>query len=322
MNSIKCLLIACLVSMATACSDSNNPEPPSTPAEPLLDRYLLSSDDSVPEGVAFDPRRREFYATSLQGGSIVRIDARGRESVFRPADHRAQLVGAKIDSLARRLWVCAQNVDGIDNRVWVFGLDDGELRMEFLLGALAVNGSCNDLVLDSAGVAYVTDPASPYLYRLDPVTGTGAVLATDPLFDDVSSAGLGLNGIALTPDESALLVGKFIPASLFRVDLPGGETIEQIPLTGHELPAPDGLAVLDGDLYTVAGDSISRVRLTADYRSGEVVTVAQISGLSTATVAESGLFAIKSDVFNFVLGRPLDTPFEIFRVDLDAFDRE
>jgi sugar lactone lactonase YvrE len=312
-------LIFSIVATTTACSDSNDSQSAPTP---LPDQYDLSSDDSVPEGVTFDPQTRQFYATSLQGGSIVRLDTEGRESIFRAADNRAELVGAKIDAERRRLWVCAQEVDGGDNRVWVFNLDTTALELEFLLGALTTGGSCNDLALDRAGVAYVTDPANPYLYRLDPGTGTGTILATDPLFNDGTGAGLGLNGIALTADESALIVGKFLPASLFRVSLPNADSIESITLSGDALPPPDGIVFLNGDLFAVSGDSVNRVRLNADFSAGDVVTVAQRSGLSTATVAESRLYVIKSDVFHFFLNQTLDTPFEIFRVDLNAFDQE
>jgi len=313
-------LIICIVvitvAITTACSNSSDSNVTLTP---LSDRYELSSPDSVPEGVAFDPQERAFYTTSLQGGGIVRIDAAGQESLFREADNRARLGGAKVDSLKRRLWVCATQVDGADSRVWVFDLVTAQLDMEFLLGALTTNGSCNDLVLDSTGVAYVTDPANPYLYRLDPATGTGSILATDPLFNDITGVGLGLNGIALSPDESALIVGKFVPASLLRVSLPAADHIAVIPLTGATLPSPDGLVVLHGDLYAVSSDSVSRVRPNADFSAGDVVTVTQKSGLSTATVAESELYVIKSEVLNFVIKQPLETPFEIFRVDTDAF---
>ena len=307
------------LTIVTACSDSSDSQPAATP---LPDLYTLSSNNSVPEGVTFDPQTRQFYATSLQGGSIVRLDADGRESIFRAADNRAELVGAKIDADRRRLWVCAQAVDGGDNRVWVFNLDTTALELEFLLGALTTDGSCNDLALDRTGVAYVTDPANPYLYRLDPGTGTGTILATDPLFNDGTGAGLGLNGIALTADESALIVGKFFPASLFRVSLPDAGSIERVILSGDTLPPPDGIVFLNGDLFAVSGDSVNRVRLNADFNAGNVVTVAQRSGLSTATVAESRLYVIKSDVFHFFLNQTLDTPFEIFRVDLNAFDQE
>lgn len=312
-------IVVITVAISTACNGSNDSGV--TLAPPLPERYELNSDDSVPEGVAFDAQERVFYATSLQGGSIVRIDAAGEESIFRTADNRARLLGTKVDARQRRLWVCAQQVDGTDNRVWVFDLSTTQLAMEFLLSALTTDGSCNDLVLDSAGVAYVTDPANPYLYRLDPATGTGSILASDPLFADITGLGLGLNGIALTTDESALIVAKFAPPSLLRVSLPDADSIEPVLLTGDPLPSPDGLAVLDGDLYAVSGASVSRVRPNANFTIGEVVTVAQKSGLSTATVAESDLYVIKSEVVNFVLNQPLDTPFEIFRVDNSAFDQ-
>ena len=311
-------LFICILVITTACSDSHDLN---KPAPPLLERYELSSEDSVPEGVAFDPESREFYASSLNGGGIVRIDADGQESVFRPADGRARLVGTKVDSRARRLWVCAQQVDGLDNRVWVLDLASGEMTMEFLLGAITTNGSCNDLVLDNNGAAYVTDPSNPYIYRLDPETGEGAILVTDPLMQDITGLGLGLNGIALTPDESALIVAKFFPAQLLRVPLPAANIVEPVTLTGDKLPPPDGLAVLDGDLYTVSNESVSRVSLNDTFNEGNVVTVPQISGLSTATVAESELYVIKSDVTNFVTGQPLKLPFEIFRVDTSAFDQ-
>lgn len=318
-------LVICLITVTAACSNSNNNnnnnDSTNTALTLLSERYELTSTDSVPEGVTFDPEKRDFYATSLQGGSIVRIGATGDESVFRAADNRAELVGAKVDAERRRLWVCAQKVDGGDNRVWVFDLNSAELTMEFFLGAITANGSCNDLILDSAGVAYVTDPASPFLYRLDPATGSGSILATDPLFADVTSAGLGLNGIALTLDETVLLVAKFFPASLLRVSLPNGSSVTPIALTGHALPSPDGLVVLDDDVYAVSGDSVSRVRLNTDFSAGEVTNIPQKSGLSTATIAESDIYVIKSEVTNFVLMQPLNIPFEIFRLDTEAFEQ-
>lgn len=299
-----------------ACSDSNDtPIPP----DPLLARYELSSPDSVPEGVAFDPVERAFYATSLQGGSITRIAADGTESVFRPADNRARIGGAKVDATARRLWVCATQVDGLDDRVWVFDLESGARLLEFVLGALSTGGSCNDLTLDDSGAAFVTDPANPFIYRLDPVSGEGEVFASDPLFSDASGMGLGLNGIAMSVDGGALIVARFLPAALLRVSLPNGDSVVPLALSGDALPAPDGLAVLDGDIYAVSDNTVSRVRPNTDSTAGTVTVVPQISGLSTATVAEGALYVIKSDVTNFALLRPLNPPFEIFRVDLEAF---
>ncbi|MEZ5566899.1 MAG: hypothetical protein R3E54_00825 [Halioglobus sp.] len=311
------ILLLAAVAAATGCSDSSD----NAPGVSLLQRYVLSSADSVPEGIAYDGHDAAFYVTSLQGASIVRIAADGSESIFRPADNRAAIGGAKIDSEARRLWVCAQRVDGLDGRVWVYNLDSTELMHEFLLGALSTGGTCNDLALDANGRAYVTDPANPFLYRLDADTGEGDVLASDPLFNDLTGAGLGLNGVAVTPDRSALIVAKFFPAGLLRVSLPDGENISQVQLSGDTLPPPDGLVFLDDDLYAVSGEAVSRVRFATDFTSAQVRVAPQISGLSTATVAQGRVYVVKSGVVNFVLGRPLDTPFEVFALDLNAFEQ-
>lgn len=316
---IRSSLLLCALALTTACSDNDNND--TVDLAPLLERYVLSSTDSVPEGVAFDSQERNFYATSLQGASITRIAADGTESVFRTADNRASLLGVKVDAERRRLWVCARAVDDIDNRVWVYDLDSAEMSMEFLLGALTTNGDCNDLALDESGNAYVTDPVNPSLYRLDPDTGMGSILASDALLADGLGAGLGQNGIAVTEDGSALIVAKFLLPGLVRVSLPDASSISAVTLTGDSFPSPDGIAFVDGDLYTVSNESVNRVRPNAGFTSGEVVSVPQISGLSTATVADGDLYVIKSDVTNFVLGSPLQTPFEIFKVDLTAFNQ-
>ena len=73
---------------------------------------------------------------------------------------------------------------------------------------------------------------------------------------------------------------------------------------------------------TTAALIFSIVATTTACSAGNVVTVAQRSALSAATVAESRLYVIKSDVLHFFLNQTLDTPFEIFRVDINAFDQE
>ena len=52
----------------------------------------------------------------------------------------------------------------------------------------------------------------------------------------------------------------------------------------------------------------------ARVRRGEL-----LFGPSRPTVADDQLYVIKSEVFNYVLNRPLQLPFEIFRVDLAGF---
>lgn len=308
------VLVLALATLLGACDGDNDD------IRMLLERYELSSTDSVPEGVAFDPRERQFYASSLHGGSIIRVDAQGRETFFRRPDFSSTIGGIKVDAKARRLWACASNVGDVDARVWMFDLRNGELLEEFFLGALFPGGSCNDLALDADGFAYVTDPGNTALYKLDPATGEGEVFANDPLLADMLNVGLGQNGIVVNAAGDALIVAKFVPPGLVRVSLPNADSISAITLTGDTFPTPDGLVELDGDIYSVADSSVARTRLNADSTAGEVVVAGQPqSGLSTATVAEGQVYVIKSEVTNFVVGLPLDLPFAIFSIDLAAF---
>ena len=140
------------------------------------------------------------------------------------------------------------------------------------------------------------------------------------MVNDLTGAGLGLNGIAVTPAGDALIVAKFIPAGLLRVSLPDGDSITQVTLAGDALPSPDGLVFFDGDLYAVSGEAVSRIRPEAGFNAAAVTVASQVSGLSTATLAGDDIYVVKSEVVNFVLGAPLEIPFEIFRLDLSAFE--
>ena len=60
------ILLLAAVAAATGCSDSSD----NAPGVSLLQRYVLSSADSVPEGIAYDGHDAAFYVTSLQGASI------------------------------------------------------------------------------------------------------------------------------------------------------------------------------------------------------------------------------------------------------------
>jgi sugar lactone lactonase YvrE len=286
---------------------------------PLTDEYLLEGDDMFPEGVAFDPTARAFYVGSLTEAGITRVDAEGTQSVFvASGPTMLSSAGMKVDAAARRLWVCGSD-DAGSSRVYVYGLDDASLVETFGLGLLIDTASCNDLALDAEGAAYVTDPPSSAIHRLA-VGGDASVWATDPLFDPELMS-LGLNGIAVTPDGTAVIVTKFISKQLLRVSMDDPTQIAPIDLSGEDfaggslVAGPDGI-VFEGDtLYVVFDDVVAEVVLNADWTSGAVsILTPPTAGLSTATVAEGEVYAVKSEVTAFALGSAPELPFRIVRV--------
>ncbi len=300
----------------TSTSTSTEDTTGGTTGPALLDDYVLEGDDMYPEGVAFDPTQRAFFVGSLTDSGITRVDADGTQSVF-VASGPSMLAsaGMKVDDAARRLWVCGSD-DAEASHIYVYGLDDAAL-----VEAFEVSG-CNDLALDASGVAYVTDPAASSIHRVA-VGGDNSVWATDPAFDP-ELMDLGLNGIAVTPDGTAVIVTKFIAKTLLRVAMDDPTSIVEVELGGESfaggslVAGPDGI-VFDGDLlYVVFDDVVAEVTFGADWTTGDVrILTPPYAGLSTGTIAEGEVYVVKSEVTAFALGSAPDLPFRISRVPSD-----
>lgn len=294
----------------------------------IRDVYTLGSPMSLPEGVAFDPRTRQFFATALFGGQITRIDAAtGEEQVFHTASGGlSQFSGVKVDEQRRLLWVCASDLQTARGGLIVLDVDSGELRHTF---DLARGGICNDVCLDGDGVAYVTDSFQPVIYRVDLRDGS----AGDFVRDDRMAAAMGrfgLNGIVITPDGEHIIGGFTSPSKLFVLSRRGSGAVREVALSGdpftveHDpnFTGADGLIFLGDKLYVVHNGGVQQITFTAaDYSEGVVKqALAPEPGLTTATVAEGELYVIKSEVLAVAhMRRAPNLPFKIYRFPRELF---
>lgn len=293
------------------------------------DEYPLQSSTSIPEGVAFDPTTGRFFATGLLSGAVTQIDAdTGEERPFyTPEGPPQQLSGAKVDVERRRLWVCAAEFRRMWGGVHVFDVDTGARLGTF---ELAREGICNDVALDSAGVAYVTDSFQPVIYRVDLRDGSVEDFARDPRMS-APAGRFGLNGVAVTPDDKYLIAGFTTPSKLYVLPLAGGE-LDEVSLSGEPFSVEndlnftgvDGIVFLHRKLYVVNNGAVQEVTFSGpDWRHGHVKNfIVREPGLSTATVAGGDLYVIKSDVLRTMhMGQPPRLPFKIYRIPRDAFSR-
>ncbi len=308
------LLTATLSASAlTGCGDDETP---------LADSYPLEGDTVFPEGVAFDGVNRRFFVGSLTDGSIRAIEADGTQSLFAAApESSTTTLGLAIDETRRVLWACASPdaQEGADS-LWRFDLDSGDALPAVSLATVAEDAQCNDVTLAEDGTAYVTDPLAGAVYRI-PTGGPPTLLVDSPMLD-AAIAGLGPNGLALTPDGGTLIVARFSLAGLFAIPLDNPEEIRALtldrPLQGQNaLAGPDGLVFLDDTLYVVLDDTVLTVDFNDTLTEGTVQSLSLdgLTGLSTAAVAEGAVYVVKSEVFAQVLGMAPDLPFRIVRVD-------
>lgn len=115
---------------------------------------------------------------------------------------------------------------------------------------------CNNAAIARDGVVYFSDssnrfPLSHWRRDLLEHRPNGRVLAYDPASRTTSVVATGLyfpNGVALTPDESALLVCETVAHRLVRIALPSGAVTELADLPAY----PDNMSSVGDGTYWIA----------------------------------------------------------------------
>jgi sugar lactone lactonase YvrE len=283
---------------------------------------------SLPEGVAFDAKTRRFFATGLLSGQITQIDAAtGVETLFHQHEgDPLQFSGAKVDVERRRLWVCGSDISVPRGGVSVYDVDTGALLHHF---PLVRGGICNDVCLDAAGVAYVTDSFQPVIFFADLDKGCAGEFVRDPQMA-APMGRFGLNGIDITPDGAHLIGGFSSPSKLFLIPLTSAGPVREIALSGDPFAVPgdpnftgaDGIIFIGETLYVVNDGAVQAVSFRGgDYSVGHVKNaLAPEPGLTTATVVDGQLYVIKAEVMHAMhMRQPPRLPFKIYRFPLEAF---
>jgi sugar lactone lactonase YvrE len=126
---------------------------------------------------------------------------------------------------------------------------------------------CNNAAVAPDGVVYFSDssvrfPVSHWRRDLMEHRPNGRILAYDPAARSTDVVATGLyfpNGVALTPDGSALLVCETVAHRLTRIDLPGGEARVLCDLPAY----PDNMSSVGDGTYWIA---LASLRLPAAER--------------------------------------------------------
>lgn len=175
--------------------------------------FTLSEKDLLPENVAYDPTDKVFFVSSTRKGKIVMVDKSGKVSDFSsPQDGLWQVIGMKVDSPNRILWVCSsagENLLGYKLSstrrpagIFKYDLKSGKLLKKFSFDKPNELHFFNDLVVDKSGNVYITHTFKTHsIYRIQK--------SNDELELLVESADMKYpNGISLSSDEKYLFLGQ------------------------------------------------------------------------------------------------------------------
>ncbi len=275
--------------------------------------YALPDAQDFPEGIAYDTRRGLLFTGSAATGNIYAINARSAQtSLFSKggALGRASALGLKVDSQGR-LWVAG----GATGTVSILSPDGAPVAT--LMTPPSPNGYLNDLTPTPDGSVYVTDSARPVLWRVRPMPDPSE-LKIEPWLDLGQTPikygpGINLNGIVATPDGHYLLSVQLNTGELWRIDT-RSKAVKKV-MDG--LTHGDGL-LLDGRTLYVARNAdqvVSKVQLSADYASGQLMLEEPARGLrypSTLVMIGGDLVSTQSQLDKLTGGTP-ETPFKLTR---------
>ena len=280
--------------------------PLAAPASREPRAHVLPGSTAFPESIGADPRTGTYFTGSLSDGTLYRGTLNALEAqVFLPAgsDGRTNVAGVKVDSESR-IWVA----DAFNGRVLVYD-DSGQLLHTFVLAGPGAP-TVNDIAF-SRGVAYVTDSARPFLYRIDATQAAELGTTTVEPWLDVSGTitystgegpfGVNLNGIVASPDGTTLLVVQTNTGSLFSVDVASG-TIAKVEVRGADLLFGDGMLRVGDDLYIArnAANEIVELKLQEGWHAAVVKSTLQNHNFAfpTALAALHGRLLITNSQLN------------------------
>jgi hypothetical protein len=248
-----------------------------TPDSPVALR--LSDTKLVPEGIAYDPKRRMHFLSSMAQHKIVAVDSRGQQRDFSSAsDSLDAVLGLAVDAKRDRL--CAVSTNGFEdsarkarrNAIVCYSIAKAQLESRVDVADAA---QLNDLALAPDGGWYMTDSQSGTLYRIAP----GAREATK-----VGDTGMlrGANGVAVSPEG---IVYAGISTGIARIDPRTMDVARMVQPDSAVTGGIDGLYWHRGALYGIqnvsnpgrvirvdladAGKRISGVQVLQSHRHSE-----------------------------------------------------
>ncbi len=313
MNRISSLVaLAACCALSGACSDDETtPQPTPLPSSMVFDQATL-----FPEGAAFAASERAFFVGSLGGGSITRIDADGSQQVIFPEASGWSTLGMKV-SKQGELVVCAVFAYGepqTEAEIWSFDVATGARTHVVPLKGAFAEANCNDVAFDADGMVYVTDRENPNLYRVSLANETAEVFVTDAALE---TGVIGNNGIVYR--DGVLLMGKYAPAKMLRIELSDPTALTEVTLSGDEVGMlPNGFdgMVWDGDVLTIAGNSqVFRATSADNWNSAQLKAYSPPVNIAAVTVAEGQVYGLKGEIVAYVLSSDPDLPFELLALD-------
>ncbi|HEX7419570.1 MAG TPA: hypothetical protein VF505_06765 [Thermoanaerobaculia bacterium] len=185
------------------------------PTENATRRFSIVERGIISEGLAFDPKTKRFFVSSVRNGAIYVRDANGRVKTL-VSDQPRGIFGMAVDASRRRLWASTsalpqsktfREADRDHAAVLEIDLDSGKV-----IRTIAAPDNAKHLFGDVAvardGTVYVSDSDSPTIY----------VIRRSSMEPLIAGPFASLQGLALSSDEQVLYAADY-SKGVFAIDL-------------------------------------------------------------------------------------------------------
>ncbi len=207
----------------------------------------------IPEGIAYDPAEKMFYLGSVYKRKIVSVNEAGDVKDFSSAaDGLWSVMGMRVDSARRVLWVCTashpQMMDFKESERGVTGVFKYDLKSKKLIKKYLLPSQPNphwlgDLVLNSKGDVFASDSITPGIYVIDRQKDSLELfLASDAFVNP--------QGMAFSADEKRLFMADYLKG-IFSIDLKSKTVSLLAPAPRTTMLGFDGLYYHKGKLVGV-----------------------------------------------------------------------
>lgn len=269
------------------------------------------SNELYPEGIAYSKKQDVFFVSSLHYGKIGKVTHKGVYTEFIDDKDLISSIGIHVNEKLNLLYVCVSD-PGVSvktdastqlklAKLIAYDLTTGKRKFVADLGALNTTGGnfANDVDFDELGNTYVTNSASPIIYKVTKL-GVASIFATS---DNWKKEGFNLNGIIVHPN-GYLIVVQSNTGELYKISLKNPTEITKI--NTDLIEGGDGIFIKNKNEIVVISNSkkeVFQLNSSDDFASAKVLKTAptEMTFPSTGIVVNKKYFVLNAklnEIFN------------------------
>ncbi len=331
-NTFKIISALVLSFYLIACDDNKV-----DPIVEIPELITIKSDGLFPEGFVFDSTDNTFYMGSLTKGKVVKVDLEGGVEGFIESSDLRSVLGMVINKATNQLLICNSDpgfsekttgeIPPVLANVIAYDLTTGQEVANYDLASLLPAGTpllVNDIVLDVAGNAYISNSFAPVVFKISTSGDISVFVTSDSWIPTPGS--FGLNGIEYHKD-GFLILAQYEQGALYKVPLDNPTEFTKISVD-TDIHSVDGIRLLNDntlawvsnvlDPSTGLEHIIYEVKSSDNWQSASVKSEIIIGKgnefPTTIEIVNGEPYVIYSHLRDLMAGNPSISEFELKKV--------